>query len=1807
MPHLDFAAFPAARLSHRASLHFIRNALFALAFAISALGLQPNTSPVVAATLTVTSTAESGPGSLRQAVLDAAPFDMITFSLAGPGTITLTSPITVNKDLRIVGPGIANLTLSGGGTTRIFIVTAGTLRIENMTLANGAMRGQDAVGGNPGTYSGLGGAIFVGSGAGLTATSVHFYNNGAIGGKGGDAYLDPVAGYISGSGGGNGGVHSIPGPGQNGGFGGGGGSGSGSTTYAGNGGFGGGGGGNSCGGLGGLGGSYGGNGAGSTNSSCGFSAGGGGAGLGGAVFIDSGAAAGFTNTTFSFNQARGGNGGSSLVSGLGGGGAGGGAALGSAIFNGGSLCIQTGVSYSSNTVTAGAAGLSMAGFAETSYGQQPGQAIDTSAGVFDLTYNASCDVWYYAPTDINFIPAALPENSPAGTDAGTLSAVDLDAGDTYTYTLVPGAGDTDNASFAISTDHIVTAAVLDYEVKSSYFVRVRATDSHHKYYEKAITINITNVNDPPTNLTLAPASIAENLSTGSLIGSLTSSDADSSAFTYSLQNGVTGCDGSDNASFSISGSDLVSAVSFDFETANTYQVCIRSTDNGVPAAYLDKAFTVAVSDVNEQPTALNFTYADLYENQASGALAATLAAVDPDFGDTLTYSLVTGLGSTDNASFSISGDQLLSSAPLDYETKQSYQVRVRVTDAGGLFLEQTGLVPLLNVNEAPTGISLSNTLVDEHSSSPITTVGTLTSTDPDSSAFTYSLVSTALCTGADNAHFSIAGDQLQATSVFDFETRSSYAICVRSTDVDTAPQSVDQAFTISVNDVNEAPYGISFSPTILYENAPVATSAGYFTTNDFDLGDTFTYSLVPGTGDTDNALFSISGNDIVTAAILDYENKTSYSIRVRTTDNGGLYFETSFVVAILNVNEPPTAILLSPSTVDENLPGPLTTIGTLTSTDPDSLAFTYSLASTAVCPGTDNAVFSISGDQLQTTTVFDRETKATYSICVTSTDVDPSPQSITQVLTVTVNDLNEAPLSVAFAPVLLAENMPAGTLAGSLSTTDPDVGDTFTYTLVAGSGDTDNAFFSVSGNDIVTAAMLDYEFRPDYSVRIRSTDSGGLFIEQNITISIADQNEAPTGITLTPSNISENSVMGSLVGSLSTSDPDAGDVFTYVFVAGFGDTGNAAFTLSGNQVLTNALLDYESQSEYSIHVRSTDSKGLTVEVPIVITIDDINEPPFLSQAIPDQNFIAGQPFSFTFAASTFADPDGDVLTFTARLNSGDPLPASISFDSASRSFSGTFGQSITLVIEVTASDGKGGSASTAFSLSFASQSGNHPPILVNPIPNQLADVGVPFSFTFSTNTFADYDKDPLNYFAVLASGNPLPVWLTFNPAARTFSGLPAAADIGILQIEVHALDGRGGEASTIFDLGIASDVAPSLNIPIPDQASMRGSPWQFQLPANTFVDPNGDPLTWSARLASGNPLPSWLAFDPATRTFSGTPPETGQSAYIYDIIVTATDKLHGLQASDTFRFGHWSAAEGSGNVPPGVLTSMSDAIGSGPASLPALAARWNYTIDLSLFYGNQAVTGLTDAGLPVCFYLSLSDRLNAGNDISRLAIGTSHDGADWTLLATTRDNNASTICALADQFSLFDVFLLPPAAENASTPSPLPATGFPHVPGIVLPLQPFEKAYAAYDGLTLEIPTLGVSAPIIGVPQTSGGWDVTWLGSSAGWLDGSAFPTWTGNSVITGHVWNASNTPGIFANLEKLRFGARVKIHAFGQVYTYEVRDNFIISPSGYNSVFRHEDRAWITLVTCDGYDSATGTYRWRTVVRAVLVDVSEE
>lgn len=200
----------------------------------------------------------------------------------------------------------------------------------------------------------------------------------------------------------------------------------------------------------------------------------------------------------------------------------------------------------------------------------------------------------------------------------------------------------------------------------------------------------------------------------------------------------------------------------------------------------------------------------------------------------------------------------------------------------------------------------------------------------------------------------------------------------------------------------------------------------------------------------------------------------------------------------------------------------------------------------------------------------------------------------------------------------------------------------------------------------------------------------------------------------------------------------------------------------------------------------------------------------------------------------------------------------------------------------------------------------------------------------------------------------------------------------------------------------------------------------------------------------------------------------------------------------------------------------------------------------------------------------------------------------YNSLATERRYDPSN---LVDVYQVLDSSIL-------STPT-LPETGF--APGRLtqIPMQPAELVYARFNGLKLEIPALNLSKTIVGVSTNDQGWDLTWLWNRIGFLEGTAYPSWAGNTALTGHVVLPNGLPGPFSDLDQMSWNDRIWLFANGLRYEYRVTYVWETHAND-QSVLGHEDFDILTLITCADYNPTSQNYDKRTIVRAVLVEILE-
>jgi hypothetical protein len=155
--------------------------------------------------------------------------------------------------------------------------------------------------------------------------------------------------------------------------------------------------------------------------------------------------------------------------------------------------------------------------------------------------------------------------------------------------------------------------------------------------------------------------------------------------------------------------------------------------------------------------------------------------------------------------------------------------------------------------------------------------------------------------------------------------------------------------------------------------------------------------------------------------------------------------------------------------------------------------------------------------------------------------------------------------------------------------------------LTTGDGSTNNNLFEIVGDELRLKNSADFEAKPNYSVRIQVTDAAGLSTTQTFNINITNLNEAPTQLTINTNQTAENSLIGTVVANFTSTDPDAGDSFTYSLAP------NDLFTITGNELKLTASPDYEAKSSYQIQVKTTDKFGLSLDRPFT-NITDIKEP-----------------------------------------------------------------------------------------------------------------------------------------------------------------------------------------------------------------------------------------------------------------------------------------------------------------------------------------------------------------------------------------------------------------------------------------------------------------------------------------------------------------------------------------------------------------------------------------------------------------------
>ena len=838
---------------------------------------------------------------------------------------------------------------------------------------------------------------------------------------------------------------------------------------------------------------------------------------------------------------------------------------------------------------------------------------DTSTATMTLTVTAVDD-----------LPVAVDDNYTTSIDAtvsGTLAGNDTQSGDGgNVWSLTTPAS---NGTAIVNADGTFTYTPnLSYNGADSFTYTITDVDGD----TSIATVNITVanvVNDAPINTVPGPQSVNED--TPLALGGISVNDVDGDLSTVELavNDGVlnvtlsgaatisAGANGSNTLTLSGTQTDInATLVSLtyqgdaDFNGSETLSV--TSADSNAVMDYDTVAITV--NAVDDLPTAVNDSDSTAEDTQLTGDLSTNDTA-SGDGGNT--WSLNTG---PSNGVVTVNADGTFTYTPsANYNGADSFTYTI--TDADGdtstatmnitvtavddspaaaadtyLTSEDNAVAGNLSSNDAVSGDGGNTWSLDTGPSNGgvvINTNGTFTYTPaPDfngTDSFTYKI------TDADG-DISIATATVTVSAINDTPTAAA--------DSDSTPEDTPLNGDLSSNDTASGDGGNIWSLTTDASNgAVVLNTDGTFTYTpnaNYNGADSFTYTITDGDGDTSTATMSLT----VTAAN-DPPINTVPGAQVLNED-------TSLLIGGISVADGD---------------GDLSTVQLSVNNGVINVSLGGAASISAGANGSGSLTLSGTQSDLNTTLAsVTYQSNANYSGADTLTvlSTDSNAATDTDTVAITVNAVNDVPTLVALSSSTVNENTDtsAGYSVGSLATTDVDVGDTTTYSIVGGA---DEGVFSIGGGGsdelILTDGILDFELQPSYEVVVRVTDSAGFAHDEVLTVSVNNLNEAPVIVSSSTISAAEEQTA---VTTVTAFDEDIADTLTYTITGG-DDAGKFAITTSGVLTFLNpqdfsAPSDLNGDGTYLVEVTVDDGNGLTDVQAISVVLADANAAPVLAGA-----------------------------------------------------------------------------------------------------------------------------------------------------------------------------------------------------------------------------------------------------------------------------------------------------------------------------------------------------------------------------------------------------------------------------------------------------------------------------------------------------------------------------------------------------------------------------------------------------------------
>ncbi|XP_062874781.1 protocadherin Fat 4 [Trichomycterus rosablanca] len=817
----------------------------------------------------------------------------------------------------------------------------------------------------------------------------------------------------------------------------------------------------------------------------------------------------------------------------------------------------------------------------------------------------------------------IPEDTAAGSIVAAILASDSDSGSNgeVTYCLEE---DDDDSTFLVNpvTGVFNVTRALDYETQRYYIMTVKAEDGGGQASYVRVYFNVLDVNDnaPVFNSTLYSTSILEDLNPGSSVLTLAAADADDGP---NAQLEFRIATGDHQSQFSISDSGVLQTTkALDREAQSFYNLVITANDLAPPPAarFTSTAqVSVILLDVNDcPPVFITQKVAFIQENTAVDTVVLTVQALDPDSGPNsyVEYSLTKTYGSKFSVG-NIDGNVRLI-GELDREEMTNYTLTVIATDKGRPPLSSTMEVTMVVLDVNDNTPSFSQNIYDieiEENMLTGTDVLQVFATDTDDGTNGQIRFSIGAANGNSDFRIDSVTGVISVAKPLDREARSSYSLVVQASDRGSSPR-VDRAtVNIVLLDVNDcAPL---FEPSVYtvnvqenLEDLPKNILQVVARDDDAGLNGQVSFTL---SGGNDEGSFSLtSSGQLRLERTLDRELQDRYQLTVTAIDSGSPSLSGSATVVVLvdDVNDmvPSFASSSYHTSVSENAPTG-SDVMLVNASDADvgpNGAISYRLT------GGDGQ-FSINPatGQIITSSLLDRETRASYELLVVASDGGhPTPLSSSATVSVVINDVNDNPPRFHHHPYVT--HIPASTAPGSLvfavTVTDEDSGSNAQLHYSLSGRNSDKFIIDPLRGAITAGERLSGTSEVTFTVRVKDGGSGPKSDSTTVTVRFVSGGDFPK-IRIKEKSFTflENQALNTVVTKVSGQSTRAGSL-SYYIASGNLDGAFHIDQLSGELSIKKSL-DYESVDEYVLWIEARDQSfpPYSAYERIEITVLDVND------------------------------------------------------------------------------------------------------------------------------------------------------------------------------------------------------------------------------------------------------------------------------------------------------------------------------------------------------------------------------------------------------------------------------------------------------------------------------------------------------------------------------------------------------------------------------------------------------------------------